>query len=483
MAAHSHRRHRKRSESVLHGRWMGVARSFSKRPRCRLAASQARITHIGDALETRLCGESFHGTAQELGVKRTQVGPIATHRCFERRAPPAGDTPGHGLFRLERPPGQRVPLYCGCRGQKLLATILGEALSGTVSSRVAVVMALAIALGAPGAVDARPKSPKVLTLEVADSPSVAYAFARNVGRVSKGALYIDVHVLAELAPPRADGEIVVIRHVEQGTVPLGWIPTRAWDAVGLSGFAALQAPFLITDYALLRKVLAGPVGRSMLAGTRASGVRTLALAAVDLHMPLGARRPFVGLGDFRGATLRVPSNSALTAAILDAVGGKAVSITSGPDLRAALSSGTVDGAISAFAPIWNNGYWGVAKYVTVNLVFFPVVASAVINEQAFQALTPAERALLTKAAVETTRTSFIGIRARDQQHLNILCRTGLKVARSTNAQLTALRRAVQPVYATLRTSRATAVQIAKIQILKKKTRPSQSVDIPKGCAT
>lgn len=226
----------------------------------------------------------------------------------------------------------------------------------------------------------------------------------------------------------------------------------------------------------------GPVGRGMLAGTRPSGVRTLGLAAVDLHVPLGARRPFVDLPDFRGATLRVPSNSRLTAAILEALGGKAVSITSGPDLFAALRSGTVDGAVSALWPIWSNGYYGAAKYVTINLVFFPVVASVGINEQAFEALTPAERTILTKAAAETTRATFVGIRARDQLQLRLLCRTGLKVATATSAQLAALRRAVQSVYASLNTDRATATRIAKIQALKKKTKPTRPLRIPEGCA-
>jgi TRAP-type C4-dicarboxylate transport system substrate-binding protein len=273
----------------------------------------------------------------------------------------------------------------------------------------------------------------------------------------------------------------VIRHVEQGTVPLAWIPTRAWDAVGLPAFAPLQAPFLITNYALLRKVLVGSIARGMLAGTRVSGVRTLGLVAVDLHIPLGARRAFVGSPDFRGAAIRVPSNSALTASILEALGGKAVSITSGPDLLAALRSGTVDGAISAFAPMWNNSYFAVAKHMTVNLVFFPVVASAVINEQAFQALTSGERSTLTRAVAEMTRTSFASIRARDQLQLKLLCRVGMKVATSTSAQRTALRRSVQPVYATLNSDRGTAARIAAIEALKKKTKPTPPLRIPRGC--
>jgi hypothetical protein len=35
----------------------------------------------------------------------------------------------------------------------------------------------------------------------------------------------------------------------------GQVPTRAWDAVGISTFAPLQAPFLITNYLERRSTL------------------------------------------------------------------------------------------------------------------------------------------------------------------------------------------------------------------------------------
>jgi TRAP-type C4-dicarboxylate transport system substrate-binding protein len=341
---------------------------------------------------------------------------------------------------------------------------------------------LVTALGAPGEVHAKPRAPTVLTMVVADAggvPDAGGAFVKNVRRLSKGALLIGLRFHAQQT---ADGELTVIREVEQGADQMGWIPTRAWDAVGASTFAALQAPFLITNYALLRKVLEGPVGRGMLAGTRTAGIRTLGLAAVDLHVPLGARRPLVGPADFRGASVRVPSNSPLTSAILAALGGKAVAIASGPDEFAALQSGAIDGALTSLTFVLSNGYYGAANYLTANLVFFPYVGSFGINEQAFEALTPAERSILTKAAAETTRESFVGLRARDEQLLRLLCRTGLKIATSTSAQLAALRRAEQPVYASLDTNRATAARITKIQALKKKTKSTAPLRTPTGCA-
>jgi len=353
---------------------------------------------------------------------------------------------------------------------------------GVLIRVVAQAAVLVVVLSAPGDIHARPLSPTVLTMVVADAgglPDAGASFAKNVQRLSKGALLITLRFHARQT---ADGELVVIHEVEQGAFSLGWIPTRAWDAVGVSTFAALQAPFLITTYALLQKVLEGPVGRSMLAGTRSSGIRTLGLVAVDLHIPLGVRQAFVGPADFRGKAVRIPSNSPLTAAIMDALGGTAVSIASGPDEFAALQSGAIDGALSSPTFILSNGYYGAAKYMTPNLVFFPYVGTFGINEDVFEALTSTQRAILAKAAAQTTRSSFSGIRARDERLIRLLCRTGLKVARSTTAQLAALRRAEQSVYASLAANRATAARIAKIRALKAKTGPTRPLRIPSGCA-
>jgi TRAP-type C4-dicarboxylate transport system substrate-binding protein len=317
---------------------------------------------------------------------------------------------------------------------------------------------------------------------VADTGSVpkpAVSFARSVEKLSGGSLEIAIQFAEHQT---ADGEPRVIHEVEQNSVAMGWIPTRAWDPVGLSTFSALQAPFLITNYALLRKVLIGPIGRGMLAGTRAASVRTLGLAAVDLHVPLGAQRPFHALRDFQGARLRVPSNSPLTDSILAALGAKSEAIASGSDLYTALKTGAVDGAVSSLPYVFTNGYYTAAKYLTTNLVFFPYVGSVGVNETAFEALTPAQRSALTKAAAEMTRQSFIGLRERDQQLLGILCHAGLKVAQSTAAELSALRRAEHSVYANLRSNPATASWITSIQIQKKKTKPPSGLRIPAGCS-
>ena len=371
-------------------------------------------------------------------------------------------------MRKSRRTAQRLGRRCAVT--RLLTAFAAFLLLGTT-----------VAASAPAASTAA--LPVVLTAAIGSNSAPTEAglvFADAVRRLSKGSL-----VIAFQSPPgglTAESESLAIKDVRQGATQMGWIPTRGWDTQSVNAFTALQAPFLITDYVLLEKVLTGAVGRGMLSGTRGMGVRTLGLAAADLRRPLGARKSFVAPADFRGAKLRTAGGSRVSSAMLEALGATASPVASGAALLAELRDGTVDGAETAVGYILLNGYYQVAKYVTANLVFFPRVDAISINERAFQALTPQQRAILEKAATETARGSFKGLVERDQEQLRLLCLGGLRVATSTKAELAALLRAEQPVYTMLKRHRPTANRIAQIQKLKKATKPAAPLRIPAGCA-
>ena len=344
----------------------------------------------------------------------------------------------------------------------------------------AVLLFGATATGASGARSAPPEV--VLNVSIGSDlnpPSAGVAFADAVRRLSNGRLAIAFRSVPEGLS--VDSELLALREVRTGSTEMGWIPTRGWDTQGLKTFTALQAPFLITDYTLLQKVLS-EIGQSMLPGTRSRGVRTLGLVATDLRRLLGARKPFVAPADFRGAKLRVPAGSRVSSTMLEALGATPVQIASGVGLEDALKDGTVDGAETSFGYILLNGYYAVATHVTANLVFYPRVDAISINERAFQALAPHDRTILEKAAAQVTKRSFVGLAARDREQLRLLCAAGLKAAGSTSPQLSALRRTVQPVYETLKEDRATARRIAQIQKLKKGTRAAAPLQVPAGCA-
>jgi TRAP-type C4-dicarboxylate transport system substrate-binding protein len=97
----------------------------------------------------------------------------------------------------------------------------------------------------------------------ADAPVARY-FASRVGTLSSGSLR--VRVVFDAAGQRiVDPEAGVARMVRDGDFELGWIGSRAWDLLGVRSFQALQAPFLVTSYALLDRIATGRIAARMLA--------------------------------------------------------------------------------------------------------------------------------------------------------------------------------------------------------------------------
>ena len=68
----------------------------------------------------------------------------------------------------------------------------------------------------------------------------------------------------------------------------------------------MQAPFLITDNRLTRKVAQDQVARTMLAGLTRANLVGLGLYPDELRHPVGIRRPLDSMADFQGAQFRAP---------------------------------------------------------------------------------------------------------------------------------------------------------------------------------
>jgi TRAP-type C4-dicarboxylate transport system substrate-binding protein len=101
-------------------------------------------------------------------------------------------------------------------------------------------------------------------------------FANRVEQLSGGGLRIEPVWRASGGDLRAWDQRVA-RKVVEGELDLGLIPARAWDTEGVTSLRALQAPFLISDDALLDQVTNGPLAGKMLGGLAEVGVVGLAL--------------------------------------------------------------------------------------------------------------------------------------------------------------------------------------------------------------
>jgi TRAP-type C4-dicarboxylate transport system substrate-binding protein len=318
-----------------------------------------------------------------------------------------------------------------------------------------------------------------VVLRIADPYDSAVADAEalriisdQITRASHGTLRI--HIVYNAAGQSVPGvEAKVAKLVQQGRFDLGWIGTRAWDEVGLDGFQALQAPFLITDYRLLDEVVTGPLARQMLGSLSSRGLVGIVLVPDLLRHPTGIKRPLVSLADFKGARIRdVPSRA--SDALLRALGATPVHVANA-DVGAAIARGQIDGQELAII-------YGFGSIITGNVSFFPKVLTLFAGQRAFDRLTDQQKSVLL-AADERLRQHIWA--PSENKFIRMICadRPNGHVVLASRRELVELRRAAQPVYAELERNPRTKAQIAAIRRLKASLPPAAPIVAPPGCGT
>ena len=169
-------------------------------------------------------------------------------------------------------------------------------------------------------------------------------FAATVNRLSSGR--VQVEIMWETQGPgvsRFDQRVAEM--VRDGEVDMALVPARAWDELGVTTLQALQAPFLIDSDALMSKVATSDLADEMLAGLDAAKLQGLALWPESLRHPVGFKRPFLSLADFKGAKVRAPL-SEVSFELLRALGAEPVDL-SGEALTQAAHTGELAGAESS----------------------------------------------------------------------------------------------------------------------------------------
>jgi TRAP-type C4-dicarboxylate transport system substrate-binding protein len=307
-------------------------------------------------------------------------------------------------------------------------------------------------------------APTTLRLAAADDaeqPDARWVryFAAQVAELSGGSLR--VRVTWDAGGQSADHEARIATMVRDGDFDLGWIGARSWDQVGVKSFQALQAPFLVTDHALLGRIATGPLGARMLEGLD-DPVVGLALVQDRLRYAFGARRPLTSPEDFRGARLRMLPSQA-TETVLRALGAEPVQID-GDELAAAVGQGEIDGAEASLGT--NSADEG-ENYVAGNVVLFAKALTLFGGSDALDALDDDDRDAVREAAAMTARYAAAH-HPSESDMLREFCESGraVGVVRAGPAELAALRRTAEPAFAELERDPLTRSLISEIEELK-----------------
>ena len=297
--------------------------------------------------------------------------------------------------------------------------------------------------------------PVVLTMANGNfAPGELQAFADQVARRSNGALRVKFE--NNWRQGQRDYETGLIRDVGAGQADLGAVGGRAWDAVGVTSFDALQAPFLIDSYALELDVLESAIPARMLQALRPLGLVGLGVLPGPLRYPLSAPRPLRTPADFAG--LRVGYQGATEPAeSLRALGGKPVQLPSGARWQG------IDAIEQQLASIYGNSYDTFAKYLTANVTFWPRPWVIFTSKKAFASLAPSERAALREAASQAIPAALSAVRTQERTAIAAFCRARMDLVTATPADLSQLRAAVAPVLARLERNQQTRSFIASIE--------------------
>lgn len=288
-----------------------------------------------------------------------------------------------------------------------------------------------------------------------DEPALRY-FAARVAELSDGGMRVRIsfNAAGEVVP---DAEARVARMVRSGKVDLGWIATRVWDQLGVKSFQALQAPFLISDDALLGRVAESPLADEMLSSLSRLGLSGLAIVPELLRHPMALRDPLVSVEDFDGARIRdIPSKA--TDALLSALGATPVHVSNASFGRE-ISRGHIDGAELPTSSA--RGGWT----VSANVTFFGKANTVVANAEALERLTAEQRDVLMRAAEQTARHA-VEVAPSEREMARKFCAAG-RIAIASPAQLRALRHATQSVYEELEREARTRSLIARIGEMKR----------------
>jgi TRAP-type C4-dicarboxylate transport system substrate-binding protein len=292
------------------------------------------------------------------------------------------------------------------------------------------------------------------------------AYIDAVARRSHGSLRIAFQ--PNYAANRVNRETPLIRAVQRGAAQLAWVGSRAWESVGIDSFRPLTAPFLIDSYPLEERVLTSPLPGEMLAGLQGHGLVGLAVLPGVLWRVDG-RRPLLRPAGFRGLSFGADPFPTVRSTVR-ALGARPfpVLVQSVSDLPA-----SADGVAASLGTVYGHEDFRRFPYVSTNVNLWPRPYVIFANAKVYRSLSPVQQQALLVAGRDAAPAALKQSELDDSPAGNMdLCgaaRVGFPVhlLTATPADLTALRRRVQPVYARIERDRRARALITRIQKLKR----------------
>lgn len=280
---------------------------------------------------------------------------------------------------------------------------------------------------------------------------------------------------------KPDDEISMAKAIAAGKIDLGWTSTRSFPALGINGFRAIEAPFLIQNFAGVQDIVSGPIAKSASSALASAGITGLASYAGTLRYPISDSAPLLQPSDWAGKKISYygqAGDDSVQTRTVQALGG--VPTFTGLHTIDDLNAGLYAGATDTLYDVVQGGATNKGPYLSSNVVFWPTILFYVANSKKFKALDPSQQAAIT-AAAQHAATAETAELAPDPTVGKSVCDAGGRFGTASAAQLAALRSAVQPVYDWLSSTPAEAPLLTKLQAIAAKHPDPDVATVPKGC--
>lgn len=270
------------------------------------------------------------------------------------------------------------------------------------------------------------------------------------------------------SPDAVDEDGSVLGQLRSGDLDVGILRAPSFSAAGVTAFQALQAPFLIDNEELARRISGDPIADEMLDELGAIGLVGLAIVPGGLRHPVGWHRPLLGLEDYRGAVINTrpsPDVDRLFAAL-----GASTDHAVGQGRVTGAATGALRGVDMSLL-IHTSG--GAPASLTTNVVLYTKFDVVVMRREAFEGLSSTQRAALLDA-LDRAVTHVLGARPSESVAVRAWCELeGQATVAATTTEVAELHEAGQVVVDELRRDPLTARVLDRIDSLAAGTRPAE----------
>ena len=285
----------------------------------------------------------------------------------------------------------------------------------------------------------------------------AQPFLDELARLSGGTLQITGDEKFENGEVTAEADALHV--VQSGQADIAFVPTRAYDFIGVKSFDALMDPMLIDNMELQQQVLTDPIATEMLSGVSSAGLTGIGVLPGPIRLPDGITRRLLGPATYAGARIAY-SPSPVASRSLQALGATPVeSGFEGADIS------SFDGLEQQAKSVAGNQYDGDVRWITANVGLWPRPVAIVANTGSWGKLSQTQQGWLVEAA-KAALPATVAVQNDTEDIANMCRRDRVKIISATDADTSRLREAFKPVDRWLRTDTTTASYLDRIQTIK-----------------